>query len=172
LPRGLPGTYIKRAQRELGKGASWSSVFKRAWELYKGSRLHEIVSGNRNKKIYKGRSKRKSRRRISLPRRRKSRRRRKTTIPIAAVSGAIAGLFVAPPGGTAPVKAAMDGNFELAFNDLIRNYTGYNIGHGYFNIFEAKGLHAAIIGYIAHKIASILGINRALGRAKIPLIRI
>jgi len=166
MPKGLPASYIRKARRELGKGASFSRIFKRAWELYKGSKVYRALKGENPRKKSKSR---KGGRRI-MPK--KSRRRRSFTIPLAAVSGAAAGIFIAPPGGTPPFKAAMQGNFNLALNDLIRNYTGLNVGHGTWNIMDAKGLHAAIIGYLVHKIASILGVNRALGRARVPILRI
>jgi len=172
LPRGLPASYIKKAKRELGKGASWHDVFKRAWELYKGSKVYKAVSGNPSRK--KGSRKKSSKKRsVSRMARKKRRYRRKMTIPMAAIGGSLAGLFITPQGWAAsPVGHALKGNLENTFRGIVLNYTGLDIQTGEWDFMKAQGLFAALIGIAAHKIASMLGINRTLARAKIPLIRI
>jgi len=50
MPKGLPATYIKRAMRELGAGASWSQIFKRAWQIYKGGKVYKAVSQRKRRK--------------------------------------------------------------------------------------------------------------------------
>jgi len=172
LPRGLPASYIKKAKRELGKGASWRDIFKRAWELYKGSKVYKAVSGNPTRKKS---SRKKSSKKRSVSRMAKKKRsyRRKTTIPMAAVGGALAGVFMPPAGWShSAFQLLMEGKFEDAAKNLIANYTGFNPYDGTWDIMRARGLQAAIIGIVAHKVASWLGVNRALGRARIPLIRI
>jgi len=172
LPRGLPASYIKKAKRELGKGASWHDIFKRAWELYKGSKVYKAVSGNPSSK--KG-SRKKSTKKRSVSRMAKKKRsyRRKTTIPMAAIGGSVAGVFIPPPGyGDSPFGYGMKGDFKNAFRTLMVNYTGYDPIWNTWKIEKAMGLWLAIAGIAAHKIASVLGINRTLARAKIPLFRI
>jgi len=107
--------------------------------------------------------------------RRKRRRRNAKTIPIAAVGGALAGLAIPPAtsgGGMSPINAAMAGDFNWVMEGLVENYTGMNIYTGQWNIINARGLWAAIAGIVGHKAASMLGVNRTLARAGIPLIRI
>jgi len=168
MPRGLPASYIKKAKRELGEGASFSRIFKRAWQLYKGSKVYKALKGenpHKKSKTKKGGSRKVTKKKRSY--------RRKITIPMAAVGGALAGVFIEPRSGVGtPFGEIMNGNIDRAFRILIENYTGFQPTTGQWNIMNAKGLHAAIIGIVAHKVASWLGVNRALGRAKIPLIRI
>ena len=106
--------------------------------------------------------------------RRKSRKRRSLTIPLAPVIGVSAGLFAPAKGHTeGPVAMIMKGNFEDAFWQLTKNYTGLDYKTGNWDLENLKrGLLPLIIGIATHKVASYLGINRALGRARVPLIRI
>lgn len=175
MPRGLPRSYIKKAAKE---GGSWSQIFKRAWKLYKSGKVHEAVSRTNNpyKKLYKGQKASKHRgRKMARRRTRRSRSRRKMTIPIAAVGGSLAGLFMPSAtagGGRSVVQNIMDQHWNWAIESLNENYTGYNIYRGSWNLMNARGLHAALLGVVIHKVASFLGVNRALGRAKIPFLRI
>ena len=169
MPKGLPASYIKRAKRELGKGASFSRIFKRAWELYKGSKVYKAVKGNPRSK--KSKTKKGGSRKVA---KKKSRRIRSFTIPLAPVIGISAGLFTPAKGhSSGPINQLMAGNWEDAFRQLAKNYTGVDISTGKWD-FEAlqRGLLPLIIGIATHKLASYLGVNRALGRARVPLIRI
>lgn len=112
-------------------------------------------------------------RRRWYPRFRRSRRRGSTTIPIAAVGGAVAGLFTRPPGeGNSAFEFAMAGNWQWAMNEAIYSYTGFHPVSGKWDITKAVGLQAAIIGALVHWVAGKFGVNRALGRAKVPMLRI
>lgn len=103
----------------------------------------------------------------------KSKRKRQFTIPIAVVAGATAGVFIPPPGRQwSPLTAAMKGDFNRAMSSLLMNYTGYNTDNNQWNIMNARGLLLAIVGGVSHKVASVLGINRALGQARVPFLRI
>ena len=169
MPRGLPASYIKKAKRELGKGASWHDIFKRAWELYKGSKVYKAVSGNPRKKSSNPRKKRKGGRRTVA--RRKSRRRRTFTIPLAATLGGTAGLWVKnPTWSRSPVQLMMAGEFDKALQQLLHNYTGFDPRSGKWNITEASGLLPAIVGMTVSWLASKLGLNRRL--RNVPIIRI
>ena len=167
MPRGLPRSYIAQARRELGSGASVSSVFKRAWKLYKGSKVYSALSGRRKT------SRKTKKRSVRSLSRRKKRYSRKMTIPLAAVGGALAGVIITPPGAsTNPLDLLMKGKWDLGLKHMLWNYTGYNPYNDTWNIMDARGLHVALAGILAHKVASLLGINRVLGRSRVPLIRI
>jgi len=165
MPRGLPRSYIKKASRELGKGASWSSVFKRAWQLYKGSKVHQAIKSSR-----KSNPKKTKRRRGGLKMtRRKRRRSRSLTIPLAPIAGLIAGI-------AEPINYAIQGDYNSAMEVVVRNYTGYSMQHKSFNPVEylPRGLLPLIGGLLVHKFVggSPLNLNRILARNKVPLIRI
>lgn len=81
-------------------------------------------------------------------------------------------------GGFAPTIAfAVDGyrvgGFENAFRRIAQRMTGYD---STANVFIWKELMAGIgpimAGYLVHKAAGRLGINRALSRAGVPIFRI
>jgi hypothetical protein len=90
----------------------------------------------------------------------------KTTIPLAVVAG-----FV--PLAVDVVKAFQSDGIDGAGRKLCSQTTGYDPADHQWR-FEGmmQGLGPIILGFGVHKLASMLGINRALGRAKIPLLRI
>jgi len=174
LPRGLPASYIKKAKRELGKGASWHDIFKRAWELYKGSKVYKAVSGNPTKK--KG-SRKKSSKKRSVSRMAKKKRRysRSLTIPLAPIAGLVAGLATPPPGRESVITNILQGDWKNAFTALAINYTGVDPNTGKFDFNNlTRGLFPLVAGLLVHKFVggSPLNLNRMLARHKIPLIRI
>lgn len=92
------------------------------------------------------------------------RRRPRMTLPMAVVAG-----FVPTAVG---VWNRRSSGTEIS-NYLQRGWTGIEPGTGTFNFANLrKGAFPAVAGYFVHMIASKLGVNRALGRARIPLIRI
>lgn len=99
-------------------------------------------------------------------RKKKSRRSRSFTLPLALVGGLAAG--VVPP-----VLKMIHGNPQQGVYDLVENYTGFNIWEKKFNLNGLKnGLVPLFVGAMAHKAAGMLGLNQALGRAGVPIIRI
>jgi len=164
MPRGLPSSYIKKAKRELGKGASWSRVFKRAWELYKGSKVYEAVKGNPGKK-----SSRKKKKGGSRLAKKKSRRRRSFSIPLAPIGG-----FLASPGIQRSIKGVMAGNWDEAMAGL-QNLVGWlpSKNQWNFNTF-IQNITPILAGLLVHKFVGgkPLNLNRTLARAGVPLIRI
>ena len=85
----------------------------------------------------------------------------KATIPIA-IAAPVASVVIS--GG----KALMDGHTDWVVTGL----TGYG-PDGKFHAESLIGTYAPIAaGMVVHYAASRFGINRALGRAKVPLIRI
>ena len=166
MPRGLPASYIKKAKRELGKGASWHDIFKRAWELYKGSKVYKAVSGNPTKK--KG-SRKKSSKKRSVSRMPKKKRRysRKMTIPLAPLMGVI-------PMVQKPIEALVQGNFNEAVERAKWNILGINRENQFVPQKFIANITPLIIGLLVHKFVggSPLNLNRTLARHKIPIIRI
>jgi hypothetical protein len=61
---------------------------------------------------------------------------------------------------------------EEAGHNAVVSLTGYEYRSGHFKLGDAKGMFGLLIGMGAHKLASRLGINRAIARAGIPLVRI
>jgi len=104
-----------------------------------------------------------------------SKKRRNFTIPAALVSGAALGFVIKPaPNWDSPYEAARKGNFDIAIKNYATNMIGYRADTG--AIFDTtigmKGLWALIGGFVIHKVASMIGLNRALGRARIPFLRV
>lgn len=90
-------------------------------------------------------------------------RARKTTIPMAIVSG------------FAPTVVGVVNRISTpsAVGDYLKSgWTGIG-SDGRFNPANLRqGLVPVLAGFGVHKVASVLGINRALGRARIPLVRV
>jgi len=101
--------------------------------------------------------------------RRKSRRRRKTTIPVALIAGASAGAIE-------PVSLIVSGQVTpmRGIEYIIAHYTGYRTWDRRFDLNELKlGLMPLIAGALIHKfVGGTLGVNKALGQAGVPLLRI
>jgi len=167
MPRGVPGTYIKKAKTELGKGASWHDVFKRAWQLYKGSKVYKAVSGNPGKKGSR-KKKSKSKRRVAYMPKKKRRYRRSMTIPLAPIAG-----FVAAPATQRMFDGVLKGDWEKVKGAMM-NFVGmWSDGTWHFDEL-AKNITPIVVGLLVHKFVggSPLNLNRTLARHKIPLIRI
>jgi len=153
MPKGLPATYIKQARRKLGKGASWSSVFKEAWRIYKKGKIYKAVSAPVRHK--------KRRRRFKMPRWRRKRRRgggksiSRTVMKWIRVAG-----LLAPAGVIA--TSSMSG--EDKFKHFVAWYTGFN---PYSQTFEPHQLLKGWGGFIGatvitHLIGKLGGIIRKL----------
>jgi len=168
LPRGLPRSYIERARRELPRGASISRIFKRAWKLYKGSKVYSALSGRRK-------TSRKTRKRgLRSLARRKRRYSRKMTVPIAPLAGILAGVTGPSAYGSSILERLLQGNFVDAGRIAAMQYLGYNVHNGSWDITKARGLLPLVLGILVHKFVggSPLNFNRMLARHKIPVIRI
>jgi len=96
----------------------------------------------------------------------KTHRRPSTTIPLAALIG-FAPLTIST------VSAFKTGGVEGAVRVATASLTGYNT---YSKTWEYQhmwnGLFPILIGLGAHKLASKLGVNRALASAGVPFVRI
>jgi len=93
----------------------------------------------------------------------KTTRRKRFTIPLAVVGGLI-------PVGVGVWNRRSSGT-EMA-NYLQAGFTGITPGGG-FNVANFRqGLLPVMAGFIVHSIASKLGLNRALGRSGLPIVRV
>lgn len=111
-----------------------------------------------------------ARRRTSVVRRRRFSFRRsgyrakpKMTIPLSIVAG-----FVPVVVGVWNRRSS-----GQAVSDYLQSsFTGIG-SDGKFNFANLKGgLMPIIAGFAVHKVASVIGINKALGRARVPLLRV
>lgn len=97
----------------------------------------------------------------------KKHRRAKPSFPLAVIAGFAAAL-------AEPAQMAMKGNYVNAADTVSTRFTGYSFQKNTFDVNAMKaGLLPVVVGLLAHKIVgSWLGLNRALGRAKIPYLRV
>jgi hypothetical protein len=96
-------------------------------------------------------------------------RAKSTTIPLAIVAGFI------PTAGYALAGFRQGGETGMTegIARITARLTGYSITENKFHGMElVKGYGPILLGFITHKLASKLGINRAIARAGIPLLRI
>jgi len=115
---------------------------------------------------------RRRRRRAAVRYVRRRTRRRAKTIPLAPILGFASAFFVPSEGRTnSPFENARQGNWNGAVAGLMQNITGYDPLQKSWGV--PRGLIAMIVGVLIHKfVGGYLGINRILGRAKVPLIRL
>jgi len=151
--KGLPKSIIKKY-----------GISKKAWAVFRGSKSSKS-SNPRPKKARKVKK---------VARRRRSRRSRSMTIPLAPVAGLVVGLTTNKLGWS-PLEFALDGNFRYAAAALSQNYLGFDPISGTFDVsMMMNGTGALILGALVHKFVggAPLNLNRVLGAAKVPLIRI
>jgi len=97
---------------------------------------------------------------------RKHRARRKFTIPVAVVAGFL-------PGATASIADFQTYGMKGATTMISRRYIGFDPQSGKFApSLMWGGTFPLILGLIVHKVAGIMGVNRALSNAGIPFVRI
>lgn len=71
------------------------------------------------------------------------------------------------------VHGYQTGGLSSASNDLLANLTGYDARAKKWDFqLLLKGMGPVMAGYVLHKFAGKLGINRAIARAGIPWLRI
>lgn len=100
--------------------------------------------------------------------RKKSKRRahKKFTVPVAVLAGFL-------PGATATISDFQQYGMQGAGVMISRRYIGYDPQTNRFipNMMWG-GTFPLILGLIVHKAASMLGVNRALANAGIPVVRV
>lgn len=101
--------------------------------------------------------------------RRKRHGSRKMTLPIGPIAGIAGALMPAINAGMAGRLTGPDSALSWATALM----TGYDDQTRQFNWqLLARGWTPIIAGFAAHKLAGMLGVNRALGSAHVPLIRV
>lgn len=99
--------------------------------------------------------------------------RRSFTLPIAPIAGLLGAVVGARPGWNSVAGAVQKGDWNDAGNVMVNYFTGYNPKSGKWEWESLKvGLIPIVAGFAVHFVASKLGINRMLGRARVPVIRI
>ncbi len=87
------------------------------------------------------------------------------TLPLAVVAG------LAP--GLSQLWAAKKYGIQQIANVAARDYIGYDPDTGQMTTkFLGYGLYPVLAGWLVHALAGKFGINRMLGRASIPVLRI
>jgi len=155
--KGLPSGLLKKVWKM--KGTTKKNALKRAWAIQRGKK------SSKSKKSTKSKGKSGSNRMVK----------RKFTVPAALVSGVALGFVIKPASNwDSPYEAARRGNWDTAIKNYATNMIGYRADTG--AIFDTtigmKGLVALFGGFIVHKVATMIGLNRALGRARIPYLRV
>ena len=152
---------------------------KKAISLYGKSRgltasqRADVTSQVRGAKTFKPKKTKKKSRTMA---KKKTKKRRSFTLPIAIV--APLGASVVTPGkagwGGSPGEHIMQGNWKHALNHLVAGWTGYSIPDGgkFDFVNGALYLKMTLAGMAIHWVAGKVGLNRALGRARIPFLRI
>jgi hypothetical protein len=163
MGKGLPRWAIKKAQAAKAK-----NVFAYAWSLVKKK------SGKAPKSIN-------PKKRTSNPVRRmakkKYHRRGGFTLPIAPVAGIVGGIAMAKhpwaAEGDTIINLAMRGDLQNAFKSIGPAFTGFD-DRGNFHLDAVLKVYGPmVLGAVIHwVVGGKLGINRMLGRAKVPIIRI
>lgn len=159
MARGLPKSYIVRARRMLPKGASISQIFKKAWRLYKGSKVYKPLT----RKVKNPKKRGKTR----MARRKRRSRRYSMTIPIAPIVGLAVGM-------AKPLDNAIKGNIPAAVDQLKYNYLGLTVDNKFSTTGLMQGLVPLVAGLLVHKFVggAPLNFNKMLARARVPFIRI
>lgn len=96
----------------------------------------------------------------------------KMTLPIGILAGFAPGLIYGVNGFTS-TSGALDYRIGSGMRNLLVGYTGWDSATRSWNLANMRiGAAPLAIGVIAHKVAGALGVNRAIARLGIPLIRI
>ena len=111
--------------------------------------------------------------------RKKSRKKRSFTIPLTIVAPIVAIPMVPSRSGWAsPLNDAKAGRWTSVGAHLVNGFQPFfEIDNpvtfaGKFSLHIPRYLAMIVGGVISHKIASFLGVNRALGRAGVPVVRV
>lgn len=93
-------------------------------------------------------------------------RAKKMTLPLAVVAGLV-------PGITSTVVTAQASGLAAAGRTAAVIYTGYDYTTGKWSLGNMRlGFMPLAVGIIIHKVAGMLGINRAIAATGIPFVRI
>lgn len=88
------------------------------------------------------------------------------TLPLAALAG-----FA--PLVSRTVTGFQSGGLPTATHEVVAGLTGYQMDDGQWNVNNMRyGTFPILLGLLVHKLATRLGVNRALGRARVPFLRV
>jgi len=94
------------------------------------------------------------------------RRKPQMTIPVAVMAGMM-------PLAASAVRGWQNETFRGLGKEVLFALTGFDTDQpGWHPEFMKNGTYPLVAGIVVHKLAGRLGINRMLGRARIPLLRI
>jgi len=148
------------------------------------AKLRRMQGRTKKRKTNKRAAPKKRRRSNPVARRKKNNKKRSVTIPLAPTLGLVAGISPAlfgMPGAQGRIQGAVwhfqHGGPAAGLKEFVRvgsmTFTGYDPeGFEPFGKHLGRGLGPVIAGFLVHFVASKLGINRMLGAAKVPFIRI
>jgi len=109
----------------------------------------------------------------------KKRAKAKFTLPLALVLPIVASPFMRPhPDFGSPAEHFRNKNWEKVLTHLLFSWTGYWCGdnevpQARFDFMKGgSALKATLVGGAIHWLAGKIGVNRYLGRAKVPVIRV
>ena len=107
-----------------------------------------------------------------MPRRKRRGGNRKITLPISLIAPVVITVTKRMPSGSSIVENIQKGDWgTLSYN--LTELIGIEAPSGKFRLdYLINTIMPFVGGYVLHKVAGMLGINRWLGRAKIPFIRI
>ncbi len=104
--------------------------------------------------------------RRAIARRRVGHKAKSMTIPLAVIAG-----FV--PMGMNVWTSYKEGGLDKASQSLVAQTTGYSRYDGKFHLdYLVAGMGPVLGGILVHKLANKLGVNRAIGRAGVPFLRL
>lgn len=108
-----------------------------------------------------------------MAKRKKNRKKKSFTIPVALVAGVTAPFVMpVPPAGESILDSVLAGDFQKAGENFYHQFTGIN-NMGVFSLQNLFNNYKPIIAGVGiHYAASKLGINRRIAAAGIPVFRI
>lgn len=175
----------KKSKKKKRKLTAWQKHVKKTMKDYPGLTFKEALP--KAKLTYKpsrvsGRNpaKPKTKKRSGKKTgKKKNRKKPGFTVPLTIVAPIIAiPLVPSRDGWASPMEDAKNGDWKAVGAHLVNGFQPFisiiNPRYGYtkFELHVPRYLAMILGGVIAHKIASKLGVNRALGRARIPFIRV
>ncbi len=94
------------------------------------------------------------------------------TLPVAPIAGAIGAFATQAPSGRSLVSDLSSGNYSGFLYDAKELFTGVDANGKFRADWLMKTYAPLAIGLAVHIAASKLGLNRLLGRAKVPVLRV
>lgn len=164
--KGLPKSLIKKY-----------GISKKAWRIHKAGKKRPKRARARTSRVSNPKTKRRKTRRMA--RRKKKRGKRGFTVPLSIVAPIVAIPFVpSKEGWASPLEDAQKKNWKAVGAHLVNGFQPFfevqdpNTFKGNFGFHIPRYIAMLTGGVLTHMVASKLGINRAIGRAGVPVIRV